>query len=73
MRIKRHADGFTGKIISPSYSWIGFIFNFNDIFIFKFLNLYAQPAFLWGAHASRGEIREDFVDPGPRFNPGFLG
>jgi hypothetical protein len=35
---------------SPSYFQIGFIFNFNEVFIFKFLNLYAELASLWGAH-----------------------
>jgi hypothetical protein len=50
MRIKRPADAFIGKIISPRYSRIGFIFNFTGVFIFKFLNSYAQPASLWEAH-----------------------
>jgi hypothetical protein len=53
MRKKRPFDGFIGWIISRRYSWIGFIFNFKAVFIFKFLNLNAQLAYLWVAHASR--------------------
>jgi hypothetical protein len=52
MRKKRPFDGFIGWIIRLRYSRIGFIFNFKAVFIFKFLNLYAQPVYLWGAHAS---------------------
>jgi hypothetical protein len=48
MRKKRPADGFIGYRykISPRYSRIGFIFNNKVVFIFKFLNLYAQPVSL---------------------------
>jgi hypothetical protein len=52
MKKKRPADGFMGFIISPRYSRIEFIFNFIVIFIFKFLNFYAQPVSLYGAHTS---------------------
>jgi hypothetical protein len=41
------------RLDSPRYSKIELIFNFNDIFIFKFLNLYGHPASLWGAHTSK--------------------
>jgi hypothetical protein len=53
MRKKRPFDGFIEWIISHRYSRIGFIFNFKAVFIFQFLNLYAQPVYLWGAHASK--------------------
>jgi hypothetical protein len=53
MRKKRPFDGFIGWRISSRYFRIGFIFNFKAVFIFEFLNLYAQPVYLWGAHASR--------------------
>jgi hypothetical protein len=56
MRKKRPADGFIAKIICPGYSVIGFIFNFNDVFTFKFLNLYAESASPWGAHVSGKRI-----------------
>jgi hypothetical protein len=52
MRKKRPAVGFIVWMISPRYSRIEFIFNFNDVFIFKFLNLYAQLLSLWRTHAS---------------------
>jgi hypothetical protein len=52
IRIKRPADGFIVKKISPRYNRIGFIFNFKVVFIFKFLNLYAQPASHVRAYAS---------------------
>jgi hypothetical protein len=42
--LRRAADGFIGWSISPRYNRIEVIFNFNAVFIFKFLNLYAQPA-----------------------------
>jgi hypothetical protein len=51
MRKKRPFDGFMGWKIS--HSRIGLIFNFKAVFIFKFLYSYAQPVYLWGAHASR--------------------
>jgi hypothetical protein len=44
MKKKRPFNGFIG--------WIIIIFNLKAIFLFKFLNLYAQPVYLWGAHAS---------------------
>jgi hypothetical protein len=47
MRKKRPFDGFIGWIISLRYSWIWFIFNFKAIFKSKFINLYAQPVYLW--------------------------
>jgi hypothetical protein len=53
MRKKRPFDGFIGWIISRRYSRLGFIFIFKAVFMFKFSNLYAQPVYLWGAHASR--------------------
>jgi hypothetical protein len=52
IRKKRPFDGFIGWIMSLKYSRIGFIFNFKAVFIFRFLNLNAQPVYLWGAHAS---------------------
>jgi hypothetical protein len=52
MRKKRPFDGFIGWIISRRYSRIGFIFNFKAVLMLKFLNLYAQPVYLWEAHAS---------------------
>jgi hypothetical protein len=52
MRKIRPFDGIIGWIISCSYSRIGFIFKFKAVFIFKILNLYAQPVYLWGAHPS---------------------
>jgi hypothetical protein len=50
MRIKRPAYGFIG--MKNGYNLKGFIFNLNAVFIFIFLNLYAQPASHVGAHAS---------------------
>jgi hypothetical protein len=52
MRKKRPFDGFIRWIIGRRYSQIGFFLNFKAVLIFKFLNLYAQPVYLWGAHAS---------------------
>jgi hypothetical protein len=52
MRKKRPFDDFIGWIVSRRYSRIGFIFYFKAVFIFRFLNLFAQPVYLLEASTS---------------------
>jgi hypothetical protein len=49
-------------VLLDRYNWIWLIFNFKIVFIFKFLNLFAQPAFHVGAHPSGRQC----VLPGPQ-------